>query len=132
MKRLFVAVLLGAGLVAGGAAVGFVSDGTSVNAVPYGKGGFTGPGAATANTVAAAKRAWDDTWVVLRGHITRQIAHEKYIFADSTGEIVVDIDDKYIRYITVTPNDLVEISGEVDNEFFERTEIDVKRISIVR
>lgn len=95
------------------------------------RGGFVGP-SAVANSVSAAKNAPDDAWVTLRGHITRQIAHEKYIFADATGEIVVDIDDKYLYGITITPKDLVEISGEVDKEFFESTEIDVKRIQIVK
>ena len=64
------------------------------------------------NTVSAAQSAKDDSWVILRGNIMSQIADEEYIFADSTGEITVEIDDKLFKGITVSPEDLVEISGE--------------------
>ena len=52
--------------------------------------------------------------------------------ADNTGEILVDIDDKYFMGRTVTPQNLVRISGEVDKEFAERTKIDVKQLEILQ
>ncbi|MCR5259171.1 MAG: NirD/YgiW/YdeI family stress tolerance protein [Desulfovibrio sp.] len=98
-------------------------------------GGFQGPGGGgSASTVAQAKRAFDDSWVVLTGHILRRAGgdHEHYIFKDNTGEILVDIDDKYFMGRTVTPQNLVRISGEVDKEFVERTKIDVKQLEILQ
>lgn len=93
-----------------------------------GYGGFTGPKAQGANTVAGALKAWDDTMVTLRGKITRQVGHEKYEFTDGTGTIIVDIDDDDWYGISVGPNDTIEIYGEVDAEAFRRNEIDVKMI----
>ena len=97
-------------------------------------GGFQGPGGGSASTVAQAKRAFDDSWVVLTGHILRRAGgdHEHYIFRDKTGEIIVDIDDKYFSGRTVTPQNLVRISGEVDKEILERTKIDVKQLEILQ
>ena len=99
------------------------------------QGGFQGPGGnGSATTVAQARKAWDDSWVVLTGHIVSRAGgdHEHYIFRDSTGEIIVDIDDKYFNGRTVTPQNLVRISGEVDKEILERTKIDVKQLEILQ
>ena len=90
------------------------------------QGGFQGPGASGAtSTVAEAKRARD---IVSRAGGD----HEHYIFRDKTGEIIVDIDDKYFSGRTVTPQNLVRISGEVDKEILERTKIDVKQLEILQ
>ncbi len=143
MKKFLSTSILVASLASFSFAAGFVGsqDGAQLAQTNGARGGFAGPQGSQggfvgpsviANSVSAAKNAPDDAWVTLRGHITRQIAHEKYIFADATGEVVVDIDDKYLYGITITPKDLVEISGEVDKEFFESTEIDVKRVQIVK
>ncbi len=138
MKRAFLALVLGASLAAGagaanvsagaGGASGFVGAGSAT----FGGGGFNGPRAGVITSVAAAKTAYDDALVALRGHILRQIAHEKYIFADSTGEVVAEIDDKYIRHLTFTARDTVEIFGKVDVEHGRYVEIDVKRVELVR
>ncbi|GHV22456.1 hypothetical protein AGMMS49959_13310 [Planctomycetales bacterium] len=52
---------------------------------------------------------------------------EKYLFQDSSGEIVIDIDRKVWRGLSVGISDRVEIYGEVDVEHGE-VEIDVKTI----
>lgn len=80
------------------------------------------------NTVAQAKRAYDDTYVTLRGNITGKVAHEKYTFKDSTGSIRVEIDDDLWGGLTVTPKTKVTLYGKVDHDD-GRVEIDVKRIS---
>ena len=98
-----------------------------------GAGGFQGPGGqASVTTVAQAKAAGNDTPVVLTGHIVSRAGgdHEHYIFRDSTGEIVVDIDDKLFMGRTVTPQTTVRLYGEVDKELMERTKIDVKNFEI--
>lgn len=74
----------------------------------------------------------DDAWVALRGQIVQKVGHEKYLFTDGTGQVTLDIDDKYFPYDKpITPQTTIEIKGEVDREFVGRLEIDVKQITIV-
>lgn len=122
-------VLLSSVLVLSLFGAGFQDAKTPANQGNY--GGFTGPQAQGANTVAAALKAWDDTMVTLKGNIIRQIAHEKYEFKDSTGVIIVEIDDDKWYGLSVGPNDVVEIYGEVDSEIYRKNEIDVKFIKKV-
>lgn len=89
-------------------------------------GGYTGPGPAL-STVKQAKDMRDDTPVTLRGHIIRHLGDERYVFEDQTGTINVEIDHKRWRGQNVGPNDLVEISGEVEKDWRE-LEIDVKSV----
>ena len=99
-----------------------------------GQGGFQGPVAQTrVNTVAEARKAWDDTPVTLTGYIVQRMPHDDddYLFRDDTGEIVVDIDHEIFRGRTVTPQTRVRITGEVDREFMEKTTIDVKFLEIL-
>ena len=89
-------------------------------------GGFTGPSGAV-TTVANAKSLRDDTWVTLRGKIVERISDDLYKFQDASGVINVDIDHKRWNGVTVTPQDTVEIQGEVDKDW-NSVEIDVKQI----
>ncbi|MDR1050793.1 MAG: NirD/YgiW/YdeI family stress tolerance protein [Deltaproteobacteria bacterium] len=89
-------------------------------------GGFVGP-ASQAMTVADAKNLADDRWVVLTGKIERQVGREEYLFSDATGTVTVEIDDKVWRGLTVGPEDVVKIEGEVDRDF-TNFEIEVKNI----
>lgn len=119
-------VLLSSVLVLSLFGAGFQDAKTPANQENY--GGFTGPQAQGANTVAGALKAWDDTMVTLKGNIIRQVAHEKYEFKDSTGVMIVEIDDDKWNGLSVGPNDVVEIYGEVDSEIYRKNEIDVKFI----
>ncbi|QMI03901.1 YgiW/YdeI family stress tolerance OB fold protein [Citrobacter sp. RHB25-C09] len=92
-------------------------------------GGFVGPNGSSA-TVESAKSLRDDTWVTLRGNIVERISDDLYLFKDSTGTINVDIDHKRWNGVTVTPQDTVEIQGEVDKDW-NSVEIDVKQIKKV-
>lgn len=88
--------------------------------------GFRGPGPDLV-TVEVAKGLRDNYPVVLRGKIEQFLGDEKYLFADGTGSIVVEIDDRLWRGLSVDQNDMVEITGEVDREF-TRTEIEASSI----
>jgi uncharacterized protein (TIGR00156 family) len=88
------------------------------------KGGFTGGSKAEVTTVAQALKMRDDTHATLRGNIVKQVGHEKYLFKDATGEIVVEIDDEDWGGVTVGPQDTVELIGEVDKDF-NKIEFDV-------
>lgn len=96
-----------------------------------GAGGFQGPSAQPVTTVAAARKAWDDTHVTLVGHIVQRLGKDDYLFRDATGEIVVDIDYHVFHGQTVTPQTKVRISGEVDSEIMERTTIDVYMLEVL-
>ena len=89
-------------------------------------GGFVGPNG-TVTTAANAKSMRDDTWVTLRGNIIERVSDDLYIFKDSSGTVNVDIDHKRWNGQTITPQDLVEIQGEVDKDW-NSVEIDVKQI----
>lgn len=92
-------------------------------------GGFVGPNGSS-TTVESAKSLRDDTWVTLRGNIVERISDDLYLFKDATGSVNVDIDHKRWNGITVTPQDVVEIQGEVDKDW-NSVEIDVKQVTKV-
>ena len=90
------------------------------------QGGFSGPSIVPVS-VKQALDSWDDTAVIMVGKIDKGLGDEKYSFSDETGTIVVEIDDEDWRGLVVSPNDIIEIHGEVDKDFM-RTEIDVNRV----
>ncbi|MCA1923302.1 MULTISPECIES: YgiW/YdeI family stress tolerance OB fold protein [Buttiauxella] len=93
-------------------------------------GGFVGPSGSN-TTATQAKSLSDDTWVTLRGKIESRIGGDHYIFRDTSGTINVDIDHKRWNGQTITPQDTVEIQGEVDKDW-NSVEIDVKQITKVK
>lgn len=94
------------------------------------QGGFVGP-SGSKTTVEKAKTLSDDTWVTLTGKVEQRIGGDDYIFRDSTGTINVDIDQKRWNGQTITPQDTVQIEGEIDKDW-NSVEIDVKRVSKVK
>lgn len=122
MKKLFTVAVLA---LSTSAFAGFTGNNATAT-----NGGFNGPSfkQSSTTTVAKAKRAYDDTYVTLRGNITAKVGKEKYTFKDNTGSIRVEIDDDVWRGLNVTPKTKVTIYGKVDHDD-GRVEIDVKRIS---
>jgi uncharacterized protein (TIGR00156 family) len=97
-------------------------------AVVYSRGGFTGPKAeASPVSVSEAKKLADEAKVVLSGNITKSLGDEKYEFRDSTGTIIIEVDNKVWRGVSVDEKAFVEIRGEIDAEN-NSVEIDVKGI----
>lgn len=90
-------------------------------------GGFTGPNASL-TTVAEALKMENETRVTLVGKIETRLGHEKYRFSDGTGSIELDISDKRWRGLEVSPEDTVEVVGEIDLDA-KGVEVDVKRIT---
>ncbi len=82
----------------------------------------------TIETIADVKNKADDTIVVIQGQIAKSLGDEKYSFTDKTGEIIIEIDDEDFNGMTVTSEELLEITGEVDKEIMKPTKIDVKSI----
>ena len=94
---------------------------------------FTGPGVqqSQAVTVSQALTLPHKTPVILTGTIVEGIGREKYTFRDSTGEIIVEIERKVWRGLSVSPSDTVEISGKLEKELFKKPKIEVKAIRIL-
>lgn len=93
------------------------------------RGGFK-DSVAIVSTVKEAKEMNDDTYVTLRGNIEKRIKGDHYMFRDATGTIEIEIDDDKWHGLTVGPEDVVEILGEVDKGWMSTT-IDVKSIAKV-
>ncbi|MDR2173916.1 MAG: NirD/YgiW/YdeI family stress tolerance protein [Burkholderiales bacterium] len=80
------------------------------------------------STVAEAKAMRDDTKVMLRGQIIQHVDGNNYLLRDATDTIRVKIKDRKWQGQVVTPEDVVELYGEVDKDR-KGVEIDVDRIA---
>ncbi|AIR70018.1 YgiW/YdeI family stress tolerance OB fold protein [Dickeya fangzhongdai] len=89
-------------------------------------GGFSGPDGSL-TTVAQAKDMRDDSWVRLQGNIIQRVGKDDYQFRDATGTILVEIDDRRWEGQTITPEDRVELKGELDKDF-SSVQLDVKQV----
>lgn len=121
MKKISASVLVG--LFAIGTATAIPIEGPVVGYMP---GGFIG-GDGEIVTVEQVKEMRDDVPVVLQGVIVERNGDEKYLFQDSTGSIVVEIDDENWGGLTVGPEEVIKVYGDVDRGIFS-TEIDVDYI----
>lgn len=89
-------------------------------------GGFEGPKVnVNQTTVAEALKMSDESRVSLVGQIINSLGDDKYTFKDQTGEVVIEIDDEDWQGQKVTPENTIEITGEIDKEFAEPMQIDV-------
>lgn len=73
----------------------------------------------------------DNQLVTLEGRITEQIKHEKYRFADNTGTIVAEIDDKIFAGRKVTPRTKLRVEAEVDKDLLKDAEIEIHKFEIL-
>ncbi|MDR1395644.1 MAG: YgiW/YdeI family stress tolerance OB fold protein [Deltaproteobacteria bacterium] len=106
------------------------SGGFQGGPVGQNNGGFSGPGLEQ-STVEQALTLRDDAYVILRGNIIRHLGKDKYLFRDSTGEINVDIDRDKWNGQNVTPENTVEIQGEIDKDW-NSIEVDVDRLTLLK
>jgi uncharacterized protein (TIGR00156 family) len=90
-------------------------------------GGFTGPSSLVVGKVSEVKNLPNDTHVVLEGKIERELSRERYLFNDGTDTITVEIDRDEWHGLTVGPDDVVVLYGEVDRSF-QGVKIEVERI----
>jgi uncharacterized protein (TIGR00156 family) len=91
---------------------------------------YTGPSLKEMTTVSEVlANAKDDTYVQLKGKITKQVGKEKYTFVDSSGEIRVEIDNEVFT-VPVDDKTTVEIRGEFEKDFMQSPEIDVDSVII--
>jgi len=60
---------------------------------------------------------YDDQIAVIQGNIIKRLSDDKYLFKDKTGEMVVEIDDKYWAGLQVDENNILELTGKVDRDY---------------
>ena len=89
-------------------------------------GGFQGPDATQVVSTAQLKSLPDDAYAIIEGSIVRNIRGDHYEFKDASGTIDVEIDHKYWNGQTITPNNIVRLTVEVDKDLM-KTEYDVKK-----
>jgi uncharacterized protein (TIGR00156 family) len=94
---------------------------------------YTGPGSeAKTHKVkdvldAALKLDRKDTMVKMKGFVVEKIKDEEYWFEDETGKIKIEIDDKHLPDSPFDENTELIITGEVDYDLLEGTEIEVEK-----
>lgn len=69
----------------------------------------------------------DDTPVVMRGRITKNMGNNIFVFEDDSGSIMLEIEEDSWNGNTVRVNDVVTVYGNVD-QGSNYTEIDVNSI----
>lgn len=100
-------------------------------------GAFAGPGKNMNNnmngnqpavwTVTEVMALPDDTPVVIRGRITKNMGNNIFVFEDGSGTIMLEIDEESWNGNTVRVDDIVTVYGNVDKGS-NYTEIDVNSI----
>jgi uncharacterized protein (TIGR00156 family) len=90
---------------------------------------YAGPGIAPGTVRALLAEGKDDMAVNLQGRIVRHLGSDKYRFADSTGEITLEIDAKIWPANTpVDDKTEVRVHGEYDKPLIGEPEVEVTRI----
>ena len=79
-------------------------------------------------TVKQALSAQDGSVISLVGNITQQLDDDEYVFTDGSDQIKVDIRNRAWRGLNVGPQDKIRVYGRVDNDAFQRTEVEVFRV----
>ena len=76
-------------------------------------------------TVEQVRTMADNSPVIIRGYVLRQNGENSYVFQDTTGTINLEIEPNDWNGLTVSPNDYVEVWGEVDRNGMTMVEVDV-------
>ncbi len=76
-------------------------------------------------TVKQALSAKDNSMITLVGNITQQIDGDEYVFTDGTDQIKLEIKKRVWNGLNVGPQDKIRVYGKLDNEPFEKPELEV-------
>ncbi len=83
-------------------------------------------------TIAQAKKLADETGVTLKGTISKHISGDDFELKDSTGTIILDVDDDLWRPLKLKAGDRVHVVGEVDTHRVKPTDIEVIHIERIK
>ena len=100
------------------------------NAYATGMGGFYDANYVGV-TVKEVKNMPDEAYVSLKGNIVKRLTVDEYLFSDKTGSIIVEIDDEEWAGQMVKPNDMIEVTGEIDKNY-RNTKVDVESLRILK
>lgn len=78
------------------------------------------------------KNPVDDAPVTLEGTISKQLGKKKYMFTDGTAEIRIEVDRKHLPATPFDEKTRVRIQGDIEKDFMQSPEIDVKDLAIVK
>ena len=93
---------------------------------------FVGSETVNPVTVAEAAKMPDESRVTLQGYIVSHLGGEDYTFNDECGSIKLEIDEKVWQGLDVSPQDKVEVRGEVDTHKYKPTDIEVETIRLIK
>lgn len=93
--------------------------------------GYSGPHGGATTVAEVLKDPKDDSVVLLRGTLVRQLTPKKYVFSDGTGEIEVKIKAKKFPAQPVDDKTRLEITGEVEKDFRKGPHIDVDSVKLL-
>lgn len=82
-------------------------------------------------SIAQALKLNGDSYVTIRGNITKRISDDKYLFKDSTGTMTVEIDTEKWAGQSVNLTDIIELTGEIEKKF-NSTVLDVDTVKIIK
>lgn len=106
--------------------------GTSLNSFAQYTGPQTKTTLTTVKNVLAKASSLDksDALVKLEGYVIEHIREDEFWFKDETGKILVEIEKKHFPTFQFNEKTKVVITGEVDYDLLEGTEIEVESISL--
>lgn len=104
---------------------GFLTAVTMTAALSLGAGLALAEDAGKVQSLSAGKE------ITLKGHVTKEISGDKYLFEDSTGTTTVIISKAEWKAVHPTPTEMVEISGKVEKVGSE-TMVKAKHFSKVK
>lgn len=108
--------------------IGFIVTATTVCLIAAGIAAASGISVfGKANIAREAPSLREDAWIVLKGTIERMERAGHYVLKDFSGEILLDIEQKVLNGIVLSPGDRVEVAGRVE-EPGNRVQVDVKAI----
>lgn len=59
----------------------------------------------------------DNQVATIKGNIVKRMSDDKYLFKDNSGEMTVEIDNKYWGGLQVDESNVLELTGKVDKDF---------------
>lgn len=83
-------------------------------------------------TIAQAKKLSDETGVTLKGVISKHISGDDFELKDTTGTMVIDVDDDLWKPMQLKVGDKVRVVGAVDTHRVKPTDIDVIHIEKIQ
>lgn len=134
MKRIFQISAVTTLLAASAFAIGQPAGYTGPSAKPAARTGYAGPSSVPMMTVKdLLSKGKDDQVVRLQGRLTSHKGGEEYEFADQSGKMTVEIDDRHFPAgVSIDQNTVVELTGEFDKETFgNEVKLEVDQMKLV-